>query len=73
MGTLAAYPDKVRADASTLVMYQGAANRAIQWSLTGSGTLLPLTDYTDVAGRAAAIYTPGSEGDVITVGVTVGT
>lgn len=72
MGTLTAYPAQVRADATSMIAYQGEPLRAIQWSLTGSGTLQPLSSTTDASGMAAAKYTPGTVGEVITVGVTVG-
>lgn len=72
MGILTAYPNRVRADATVLVVYKGQPSRSIQWSLTGSGILLPLSPATDASGRAAAKYTPGNVGDIITVGVTIG-
>ena len=72
MGLLTAYPDRVRADATSMIVYQGEPLRAIEWELTGSGSLEPIGYYTDESGRAAAIYTPGEPGDVVTIGVTAG-
>lgn len=69
---ITAYPSRVRADATALIVYQGAPNRAISWTLTGSGTLEPLSHYTDAAGRAGARYTPGDAGETVTVEVTAG-
>jgi hypothetical protein len=68
------YPANVYADSTgALVVLQGPPNRAVTWALTaGSGTLTPLTNYTDAQGRAAAVYTPGTVGDHITVQATYG-
>lgn len=71
-GKVAAYPSIVHADATSLIVYQGAPNRAISWTLTGSGTLEPLSHYTDAAGRAGARYTPGDAGDIVTVEAAAG-
>lgn len=72
MATVIAYPNAVREDASALLVYQGQPNRSVSWSLTGSGTLTPLSGFTDAAGRAGARYTPGSAGDIVTVEVVAG-
>ena len=70
---IALYPQTVYADSTgALVVLQGPPNRAVAWALTGSGTLTPLTAYTDAQGRAAAKYTPGTVGDHITIQVTYG-
>lgn len=73
MGTLAAFPKEVRDDATSLLVYKGAPHVSIAWSLTGSGTLTALSQFTSEAGVAGAVYTPGTAGQTVTVGVIVGT
>lgn len=68
--SLTAYPSRVSADATALVVYQGVPRRTVAWTLTGSGTLTPLSLTTDDAGMAAARYTPGTVGDAVTIQVT---
>lgn len=70
--TITVYPTSVRADATALVIYTGTANRTVTWSLSGSGTLTAITSYTDHTGTAAAKYTPGTVGDLVTITVTAG-
>ena len=65
--SLTATPDQVRADATSLLVFIGPANRSGVWSLVGSGTLDAITNYTDGQGRAYAKYTPGNVGDTVTV------
>jgi hypothetical protein len=72
MGLLTAYPVSPAADASTLLVYQGAANRAVEWTLTGSGTLAALSRTTDHAGIAGARYTPGIAGATVLIEVIAG-
>lgn len=72
MGTLTAYPSQVRADATCLLVYNGLPNKSVAWVLTGSGSIASLALATDSTGRAAAIYTPGTEGDTITIEVVSG-
>lgn len=62
----------VRAGGQAMVLYRGTPNRRVVWSLTGPGTLEAVTEYTDAAGRAAAIFTPASAGDAVTIGVSAG-
>lgn len=71
-GTITAYPPAPSADASTLLVYRGAALRSVAWSLTGSGTLAALSLATDHAGMAAARYTPGTIGATVSVQVVAG-
>lgn len=56
----------------TLVLYRGTPNRRVAWALTGTGTLVPLTNYTDVTGQAAALLTPGLSTTSLTIEVTAG-
>lgn len=72
MATIAAYPQQVRADATSLLVFIGPANSTVSWTLTGSGTLTAISTFTDGQGRAYAKYTPGSPGDTPTVSVTYG-
>lgn len=70
---LTVYPANVYGDSTgALVVLSGLPNRAVTWSLTGSGTLTPLTTFTDAQGRASAKYVPGTIGDVVTVEATYG-
>lgn len=70
MNSLTAIPDQVRADATSLLLYVGQPTTPVVWSLTGSGSLHVLDDMTDGAGRAAAIYTPGTVGATVTITAT---
>lgn len=69
--TLQAFPSTIQTDATSFLVYSGKPNVAVDWALTGDGTLTPLTDYTDDAGKAWAKYTPGTIGTK-TIDVTVG-
>ena len=70
---LTVYPPNVYEDSTgATVVLSGPANRAVTWSLTGSGTLTPITSTTDAQGRAAAKYIPGSAGDVVTIEAAYG-
>jgi hypothetical protein len=66
------YPSSVHADATALVIYRGTPNRSVNWTLTGSGTLTPIASYTGASGSAAAKYTPGTPGDIVTIGAESG-
>jgi hypothetical protein len=70
--SLTLYPGAPRVGGTTLAVYVGTPSRRVAWVLTGPGSLTPLTDYTDVAGRACAQLVPVTAGDVITVTVTAG-
>ncbi|WP_143083355.1 hypothetical protein [Nitrosomonas communis] len=62
----------MHADATALLVYQGQPNRTVSWNLIGSGSVMPLSNYTDVTGKAGALYQPGTIGDTVTVEVTAG-
>ncbi len=64
--------EPVRAGSSAIVLYSGTPDRRVAWSLTGPGTLTPISNYTDSTGRAAAIFTPVSAGDSVTIQVSAG-
>lgn len=56
---LTVYPRRIRADATSLFVFQGPANVAVQWSVqSGPGTITPLSTFTDSRGLAAARYNP---------------
>ncbi len=59
---LIAIPDRVQTDGTSFLVYTGEPNVAIEWALTGDGTLTVLTDQTDGSGKAWARYTPGTVG-----------
>lgn len=69
--TITAYNPTCATDATSFLVYTGEPNVAVDWNLTGDGSLSVITDYTDAAGRAFAVYTPGTVGTK-TVDVTVG-
>lgn len=71
LNTITAYPTEVATDATSFLVYTGEPNVAVDWGLTGDGTLTVITDVTDAFGRAWAKYTPGTLGTK-TVDVTVG-
>ena len=68
---LVAIPDQVQTDGTVFLVYTGEPNVAVDWNLTGDGTLTVLTDQTDAAGKATARYTAGTVG-AHNVDVTVG-
>lgn len=70
--TVKAYPSRVAADATSLVIFSGDPNVSVKWTLTGSGTLTPGTEHTDAAGQAYAVYTPGIVGETVTITATHG-
>ena len=70
--SLDAYPQAVRADATSLLVLLGPPDRAVTWSISGSGSLAIITERTDGQGRAYARYTPGTMGDTPTVTASYG-
>lgn len=72
MASITAYPSAIHADGTALLVYKGQPNRTVSWSLTGSGTITPLSNYTDATGSAGAKYTPGEVNDLVTVEVIAG-
>jgi hypothetical protein len=76
--SLVLYPGSPTADGGALVVYTGTPSRSVSWSLSGNGTLTPITNYTDHNGVAAARYdadagSPGAvAGATITITVTAG-
>lgn len=69
---IVSYPNPVRANATSRVMFQGAPHCAINWSLVGEGTLSNVDDYTDSDGRAWAMFTPGTADQTVVITVTYG-
>ena len=62
----------IREGMSTLLIYSGVAYRRVAWSITGDGTLEPLSNVTDHNGKAAALFTPDTAGDIVIIGVDAG-
>lgn len=60
----------VREDGSCLIVFTGPANRHVTWTMSGTGTLSILSEFTDASGVALARYNPGSAGDQPTITVT---
>jgi len=71
LNSLLAIWDEVQTDATVLLFYTGEPNVAVDWALTGDGTITVLTAQTDAAGKAWARYTPGTVGPH-NIDVTVG-
>jgi hypothetical protein len=44
----------------------------LDWRLTGTGTLTPISNRTDANGQAAAKYTPGTANTTIVIEVESG-
>lgn len=61
---------QVPVDGHCLLVFTGPAYRAVQWTLTGPGTLTLISEVTDAQGVALARYNPGEAGDTPTVSVT---
>ena len=71
--TISAMPTLPRADASSLLTFDGPANVLVDWSVvSGPGTVTPLGDATDVTGRAWAVYRPNGESGTATIRVQHG-
>jgi len=70
--SLALYPKKPRAGSTALAVYVGTPLRTVSWSLTGNGSILPLSTHTDANGIASCKVTPVNAGDAITVTVVAG-
>ena len=61
---ISALPSRVRLDAVSILALTGApSGRAVAWA-SDSGVIAPLGDRTDETGRAFAIFTPTTEGEV---------
>lgn len=72
--TITAYPATVRADASTLLAFDGPADAVVAWTLaSGSGLLTPLSEATDAQGRAWAVFYPAGAAGRVCIRVTYGT
>lgn len=72
--TITAYPSTMRADASTLLAFDGPADAVVAWTLVaGSGLITPLSEATDAHGRAWAVFYPAGEAGRVRVRVTYGT
>lgn len=72
MSTITAYPSRVRADATAFLVFEGQPWRTVEWSLTGTGSIEALQEYTDERGIAYAKYTPGTVGTSPVITVTMG-
>ena len=67
------YPGAPSSDGGCLVVYRGTPDRSVNWSLSGTGTLTPITSATDHNGVAGARYVAaGGAGTTITITVTAG-
>lgn len=64
---LTANPTRVRADATALILFQGAPALAVTFSAVPSGSILGAQTVTDAQGRAYCVYVPDTPGDVVTI------
>lgn len=72
--TISAMPATPRADASTLLAFDGPPHVIVEWSIaSGPGTVTPLADATDATGRAWAVYRPNGASGTATIRVRHGT
>lgn len=66
MAALAMLANPLYAGSTGIVVFSGLPDRAVAWSLvSGSGTLTPITSYTDAAGHAWARYEPLAAGAAV--------
>ena len=71
--TITASPATPCADASALLAFDGPAQVVVDWSVvSGPGTVTPLSDATDVSGRAWAVYRPNGASGTATIRVQHG-
>lgn len=64
---------KVYASGSTFLSFIGPPDRTVRWSVVeGGGAVIPVTDYTDQWGRAAALYQAGGYTGKVVVRVEYG-
>ena len=65
--SLTAYKSHIYSDATSILVFRGPANVAVQWSIaSGLGAVEALSNSTDSRGVACAIYDPeGSIGQVV--------
>lgn len=72
--SLTANPARVRADGSTLLVFQGPPGMIVAWRVTsGPGHVVALAGVTDAAGRAWAVYYPDGGSGTARVRVEHGT
>lgn len=64
---LTAYKPSIYSDATSMIVFEGPANVAVQWTVSsGAGTVEALSDSTDARGLACAIYhADGTVGDAV--------
>lgn len=67
--SLTLYTGQPRANGGTLVVFRGIPYRSLEWEIvSGSGTLLPLSNATDFSGFAYCRYNPGAFVGVVEIG-----
>lgn len=76
MATLRAVPQVIKSDATSLIIFSGPPNVAVEWSLSGAGQLSEQSSSTGSNGAASAKYTPVNDGSesssVVEITVTYG-
>ena len=71
--TITASSATPRADASSLLAFDGPAHVIVDWSVvSGPGTVTPLSHATDATGRAWAVYRPNGDTGTATIRVQHG-
>ncbi len=72
--SLTAYKPRIYSDATSMLVFTGPANVAVEWSITsGPGTVEALSASTDDRGLACAIYHADGDVGVAVVEVAHGT
>lgn len=67
------YPANPQVTATALIIFTGPPYVAVEWTLTGPGTIDAHSGYTNEVGQASAKFTPYAAGDLVVVSVRHGT
>lgn len=72
MPTTKSIPQYVAINATSIVVFDGPPNVAVEWTLAGDGTLSEKSTHTGANGKASARYTPGETLGPVDVFVSYG-
>lgn len=73
MLAIAALPQYIQPDATSLIVFNGPPNVALSWALLGNGALQDASTFTGANGHASARFVPGATLGTSFVEVTYGT
>lgn len=69
-GTIYNVTGPVRQDGGAILCFVGPPHKSVVWTvLHGSGTITPVTTYTDARGRCSARFDAGAFVENVTIGV----